>query len=161
MKNLSESDQALVSRYVDGELSARELVDFERRLLQEPLLRSAADAQRGVRGWFARTADDAGVEVPVGFADKVLQESRRLPSRESLQREAGVPGELEREEVTALRTGKGLLAAAVLVLGVSLLFANGLIRKPDTGQLEAVDQQRIEQIDQERERLKQQEARRR
>lgn len=157
MKGLNEADQMLVSRYVDGELRGDDLVEFERRLLQEPRLREAADGQREVRQWFAQTSDDSALTPPSGFAEKALLAARRLPPREALLGEVAVRGEVEIDRDAAMRTGKGLLAAAALVLGFSVVFASGLIERQDAGYLQAIDQERIERIDQEREEVWQRE----
>jgi anti-sigma factor RsiW len=151
MRGFTEHDQRLVSRFVDGELSGAELIEFERRLLSEPELRQAADTQRATRTWFEglRVAEgerDAGGELSSGFADRILQEARRGVDRAA---EADVPGELELAERSALRLGSGLLAAAVLIFGFALLFSTGLVRPADSGRLEAADERRIEQIDRE------------
>ncbi len=150
MKQLSEADQRLLSRLVDGELAGEELTELERRLLREPRLREAVEGQRETREWFEKVRVQEsrdGVTVPAGFAARVVEQVRRLPDREELLAEVGELGERESEERTTLSLGRGILAAAALIFGVSLLFAGGLVRPADSDQLEAADDQVIERID--------------
>ena len=148
MKNLREDDRRLVSRFVDGELQGDAAVEFERRLLQEPALRDAVDEQRSMRQWMAKTAGEPQA-LSAGFTDRVLQEARRLPTRESLLHEADVPGEIERNERSAVRLTQVLMGAAAAILVTTVLFSSDLMRATDSRHLDAVDTKRIEEIDQE------------
>ena len=151
MKNLSEADQILVSRFTSERLTGQELADFERRLLREPVLRASVDEQREVQDWFAhvRASESVspGADVAAGspgFVEGVMHEARRRSPVE----QSGVEelGETQLRERSVIRTARALLVAAALVLGLSLLIAGGVLRPGDGDRLSA-DPDRVEQID--------------
>jgi hypothetical protein len=137
-----------VQRYVDGELRGAVLAEFEARLLRDAALRAAVDESRALRAVLASAAaSDAA--APAGFASRVLDEVRRLPSRAELATEATG----ERQDLThVVAMARRLFVAAVLIGGVALLIWAGLLRRADSARVEASDrkamvelQQRIEQ----------------
>ena len=146
MKHLSDEDQRLVSRLVDGELVGEELANLERRLLQERPLREAVEEQRESREWFGRVRDERDPVVPPDFSDRVLAGVRDLPERSVLLHEAAVPGEIEREREGAIVTARALLVAAVLILSLSLAVSGGLMTRSDSGVLEAADSKLVDEI---------------
>ena len=110
-------------------------------------VRPAASEQHGA----ATRLDtrEAGNDEYVPITDRVLQEARRLPTRESLLHEADVPGEIERNERSAVRLTQVLMGAAAAILVTTVLFSSDLMRATDSRHLDAVDTKRIEEIDQE------------
>lgn len=154
---LSRNDEALITRYADGVLTGDALADFERRLLADPALRAAAEAQRETHGWLgrARDAEDRNAKgsdansrrdsVAPGFAGAVLAATRRLPSREELQAE--IDPFVERELSHTARTARMLCIAAAVIFGMSLLTWGGLLQDSDPQHLEASDEDRIREID--------------
>ena len=149
MKTPGAADQALVSRFLDGQLNGPGLAEFERRLLSEPALRAGVEDQRQVQDWFGQIRAGERDEVAASRPDlveQVLREARRLPAREALEGEAAVPGETQLRERAAMRTGRVLVSAAALIMGLSLLVAAGLLQPSDSGRLDATEQ-RVDEID--------------
>lgn len=136
MNAVSDRDARLISRYVDGLLEGPERIDFERRLLQEPDLRSAVEAARETGSWFENLRG-ATPRAPADFSSRVLAAVQGLPPRRELLAEAGVPGEIEEFEAALARTGRRLVAAAALVLATALALWAGLRLDGGARRLEA------------------------
>lgn len=142
------TERLLVQRYVDGELAGATLGEFERRLLRESRLRESVAELRAVRRALAAAAS-APASAPAGFSARVLDEVCRLPRRDDRRRQAdAVDGEIAAMRVMAHR----VMVAAVLLCGLALLVWAGLLRRADSGRVDAADrkalldlQQRIEQ----------------
>ncbi len=144
MKGLSEADRRLVVRYVDAALSAPERAAVERRLLAEPLLRAAVEQQRAARVWLRAAAEKEPLPSPTaGFAARVLDSVRRLPSRDELLAAEEVVG----VDASLLVLARRIIAAALVVFAVGMAVWGGVLRHTDPVRLEASDIRRIEQLD--------------
>lgn len=143
MKRLSKTDELLLARYLDGEMTAGQRADFESRLAEDPALQ-AAEAEARQQSGAIRDSDPLlfGSRIPVGFATSVVQSVRQMPSREDL-----IAKGVEEEAVcVAIGHARRLLTAAVVVCGVSLLFGLKVLVAPDTGSLQA-SQQELQELD--------------
>jgi len=135
-------DLLQVQRYVDGELSPGGCAAFEARLGEEPSLLAAVEAAREQRRLFQ---DDPAGQVPpkpLGIADTVMDQVRRLPRREELMQL--VEGE-ELADVVATTGRRWLIAAAVLLVA-AVLFGARLIQ-PSGGEAHARDEVELRQLD--------------
>ena len=119
-----------LQRYVDGEMPSDEQVHFEARLSEDEELVAAVDELRDLRACFAseRSADVAGAPASPGLTSRVLAEVRR-----SSLTPAGRVEEMHRVDHWSRRA----VIAAVFVFGLAMLVFAGLLRKVDTGRLEA------------------------
>ena len=137
-----KADLLQVQRYVDGELSPEGCAAFEARLGEEPSLLVAVEAAREQRLLFQ---DDPAGQLPpkpLGVADAVMDQVRRLPRREQLIQL--VEGD-ELADVMAA-TGRRWLIAAAALLVVALLFGARLIQ-PSGGDVHARDEIELRQLD--------------
>jgi anti-sigma factor RsiW len=143
MNRVSKTDQSLVNRFVDGEMEGAELQSFEGRLEQDAALR-AAEAETRQQSQSIRASDPlpASATAPAGFATKVLDSVRRMPSREDLVAQCA------EEDATAGALGyaRHLLVAAAVICGLALLFSLKALVVTDTGSLQASDQE-LEALD--------------
>jgi hypothetical protein len=112
---LSESDEAVLTAYVDGRLETAERAELEARLAREPALAAALDRQRA--GLSAITAAVESVSAPLALRTRV----------EELQRSGGKVARPRRER----RRGwgwlpsAGLAAAAVAAVAIVVAFSGG------------------------------------
>lgn len=133
-ENTNEKTMIEAARYVDGQLDTPQRAAFEARLLREPDLRAAVQETRALRLVIAHAAADEPPVVPPTFRTRVLQEIRRVPSREELLEDVA---EATAEPGAAFATARRLLAAAALIFGLALLMFSGLLRSADHARLEA------------------------
>lgn len=147
---MNKADLMEVQRYVDGELSSERLAAFEARLGDEHALRAAVESARAQRRLFE---DDPAKELPskpLGVADAVMDQVRRLPRREELMQL------VEGDELAGVvaNTGRGWLIAAAILVVAALLFGTQLIR-PSGGKAYAQDQVELQRLDKIYRRLQQ------
>jgi anti-sigma factor RsiW len=146
MRHPDKAELLLIGRFVDGELGGVEHAAFARRVAADADLRAAIDDLRKHRR-LVRSADDAVgpmAGVPVGFAARVLDSVRRMPSREELVRLSD-EGDWIAEVVGFARR---LVVAAAVILGVALLLGLLALGAPDTENLSASATEELRQIDQ-------------
>jgi len=117
-QKVSENDERLLYRFLDGELVGDETVACRARLEREPLLRQALQAMQDRARGFVTVRSEAMV-APAGFNAKVLAAARRLPERAAL-REAEVGASV----VVMCRR---LLLAAAILFGIGFLWHSGLL----------------------------------
>jgi len=146
--HVSQNDERLLYRFLDGELTADEAVACRARLECEPLLRQCLEELRDRASGFATARAEANAApaglAPAGFTTGVLAAVRRLPDREALR-----AAELTPHLVVLCRR---LLIAAAIVIGLGLLWQTGLFtgRGADTlqarpGEMEQ-EMQRLDEI---------------
>jgi anti-sigma factor RsiW len=124
---LSSHDARLLHRFLDGELAAADAEVFRARLLAEPALRAAVEAEQGLRAGFAAVRVPER-RAPAGFTANVLAAARRLPSA----------GELEAAAAGATRVlCRRLLLAASILFGIGLLWHAGLVNGGSPGTMHA------------------------
>lgn len=133
-----------VQRYVDGELQGAALAEFEARLLRDAALRAAVEESRSLRAVLASAAAPAAA-APAGFAARVLDEVRRLPSRAELAAD-GAGDDRDLAHVVAM--ARRLFVAAVLIGGLALLIWAGLLRRTDSARVEASDRKALLELQQ-------------
>jgi anti-sigma factor RsiW len=120
-----EEDVHAVARYVDGEMAHDDRVAFESRLAADPGLASEVEELAGLRRMFAPERVTQGPAPSSGFRARVLAEvaghtAERGPERETF-------------DVFCRR----IVVAAALLFGLGVLVFAGLLRRADTGRLEA------------------------
>lgn len=122
---VSQNDERLLFRFLDGELSGDEAAACRARLDREPLLRQCLEELRDRASGFA-TARAEVRTAPAGFTSGVLAAVRQLPDRAALRASEGEP------ELLVLC--RRVLIAAALVVGIGLLWHSGLFtgRSADT-----------------------------
>lgn len=115
---LSQDDERMLDRLLDGELDASAASALQARIDAEPSLRSAFEGRQCVRAAFA-AARGVQVAAPAGFTANVLAATRRLPTR----------GELEQADVgeSIVRLCQRILLAAVVVVGLGWALYGGLL----------------------------------
>lgn len=126
--NVSQRDQQLVQRHLDGELAPTERDAFHARLAAEPELRACVEAAQGMRGLFAAARSES-FRPRAGFRAAVLDAVRQLPSRLQLEQ-----ADLAARSVAFCR--RLLLAAAVLG-GIGLALGSGVLGHSDSATLQA------------------------
>ena len=141
MRKLGKADQVLVARYLDGELVGDQRLEFEKRLVADAALRAAADSLCAQR-LRIRAADPAVPAGPVSgdFAASVVQQVRRMPSRSDLVAQSTA----EAAAATAVDYARHLMVAALVVCGFGLLFGLKVLVAPDTGALQATEQELLD-----------------
>ncbi len=139
--HLTEEDQMLVARFVDGELDAPARREFETRLADEPALRAAVDELTQTSSLFDAGRAEATPQPSEGFQDRVLREIRRLPTGQELATAGS--GDVAHFEAFCRR----LMVAAVLLIGLGVLVFAGILRQSDTGKLEASPQEVREEME--------------
>ena len=141
MSNSRSVDEMLVQRHADGELNGAARDRLQARLLVEPELQRMLEEAEGTRALFRRSAAGAPDPLPTpGFAERVLQRARRLPTGEELE-------DLE----SAVRAGdllfaRRLLVAALVLVGALVAFGAGLITVAEPDSLEATPDEISAQI---------------
>lgn len=127
MNDHNDNDRVAVNRYVDAEMSAPQRTAFEARLRAEPALAELLAEAEALRAVFAVARAEPAPMRRAGMSARVLA---RL--------QAGAPeegrGDLERQ---IQRVARACVLAAAAVLLVATLFAAGILRLPDSGQLQA------------------------
>jgi len=127
-QQVSENDQRLLYRFLDGELVADEAAACRARLEREPLLRQCLqELQDGARGFATARAET--MAAPAGFNAKVLAAARRLPDRAALRE-----SELGDRMMVLCRR---LLIAAAILFGIGSLWHSGLLDGRSTDSLQA------------------------
>ena len=127
-QNLSQHDELLLQRHLDGELDAAANAVFRTRLATEPGLAKAAEAARSLRAGF-RAVRDASMRPSPSFTAGVLAAARQLPSRHLL----------EQADVAAAAAGfcRRILLAAAVLAGLGLLWHSDLVNHPQPATLQA------------------------
>lgn len=139
------TDRLLVQRYVDGELAGATLIEFERRLRRETRLSESVAELRAVRQALAAAAT-TDVSAPAGFSARVLGAMCRLPS-------PGAPGSEADHQVAAMKVmARRIMVAAVLLCSLALLVWAGLLRRADSGRVDASDRKALSDLQQRIER---------
>jgi anti-sigma-K factor RskA len=141
---LNKNDERLCARFVDGEMTAAERAEFEKRMANDRDLAVAvqrvdADA-RAVRGALPETH-----KAPAGFSTAVLDKVRCMPSREDL-----IQLTVDEDTVASIMVyGRRLLVAAVVVFAISMLFSFQLFKSAGGTDLEAdALKKQMDQLDQ-------------
>lgn len=126
-KSLSNPDLMLLDRFLDGELAPEARAALQQRLLAEPALRDGLAERTQLRTAFRAEADAGpGFRPRAGFADRVLQASRRLPV------ETGTDG-----EASIVRLCRRILLVAAAVFAAAMLWQSGLFGTGGEGSLQA------------------------
>lgn len=126
--NLSNRDELLVQRHLDGELSPTDAAAFAVRLDAEPTLREGLALARALRGAFV-AAREGAVRPRAGFKAAVLGAVRKLPTR--LQ--------LEQADVAdrTMSLCRRLLLAAMLLGGIGFAVGAGLFGGAEANTMQA------------------------
>jgi anti-sigma factor RsiW len=138
--NLSATDERLLHRFLDGELTEPEAAACRARLEADAAFHQGWLALEGLRR-VVGAAKPASVAAPAGFTASVLAAARRLPSREQLR-------ELEAERVAVgqgvMTLCRRLLIAAAVLFCLGLAWQSGLFgdRRDDMLQAAPGDVQR-------------------
>lgn len=138
---LSQRDDSLLQRHLDGALPADAAAAFAARLLAEPELARAADAARAQRALLQAAAGPARLPS-ARFAAGVVAAARQLPTRQQLEQADLV--------ATALRVCRQLLVAAAILAAVGALWHAGMIGPARADTLQASPgalEQEIRQLD--------------
>ncbi|MBM3973573.1 MAG: hypothetical protein FJ301_05680 [Planctomycetes bacterium] len=138
---LTQRDDSLLQRHLDGELPADAAAAFAARLLVEPELARAVDAARAQRA-LLRTAAGSARQPSARFAAGVVAAARQLPTRQQLEQADLV--------ATAIRVCRQVLVAAAIVAAVGALWHAGMIGPTRTDTLQASPgalEQDIHQLD--------------
>lgn len=123
-----EVSELAIARYVDGELAEPEARKFERRLAADADLAEKLRQARELRGLFAAGRAELGPEPGAEFKTRVMRDIARLPSY----------SEWHEDVATDLGIwGKRIVAAAIIIIGLSALIYSGVIGPADSGRLEA------------------------
>jgi hypothetical protein len=125
---LTQRDQSLLQRHLDGELPADAAAAFAARMLAEPELARAADAARAQRAAL-KAAAGAGFAPSPRFAAGVLAGARALPTRQQLE-QADLAA-------TAIRLCRSALLAAAIVAAIGALWHAGMIGPSPADTLQA------------------------
>lgn len=140
--NLPHRDQLLLQRYLDDRLAPNERAAFAARLAAEPALHEAHERERALHAGF-RAAAATSRAPSASFTANVLAKARQLPSRVAL----------EQADVAAVGVGliRKFLLAAVVLVGLGLLWQSGLGREQESPHLQAVpaadEQREIDRLD--------------
>lgn len=134
------------ARYVDAQLAPEARAEFELRLVREPLLASAVRATQELRAPFSFERQQDPPRLRPDFAARVLEASRRLTT--AAERGVIVP-DAGATHGGSFSFARRLLVAAALILGLGLLMFAGLLRRADSGRLEAapVQQKKLDELD--------------
>lgn len=125
-----------VSRFVDGEMGRDEQVAFEARLRDDEALRQKVADLRGLRDLFGPERAAAGPRPPADFRARVLAAAATDGEREAAAR-------VDEVEQWAKHV---VWAAAILIAAVTVL-AVGVLRRVDSGRLEASEDEVRRTID--------------
>ncbi len=125
---ITQHDEQVLHRLLDGVLPPAEAVAFHQRLEAEPDLRREFETLQRLRAGFAAVRA-TGVVAPAGFTATVLAGARRLPSRQ----------EMEQSEVSEgiVRLCRRLLVAALIVFGFGFAWHFGGFDNAHSDTLEA------------------------
>lgn len=145
-RSLSQHDERLVHRFLDGELLADEAAAFARRLQDETQLRDRYRQLVGLRTAFTadrRQVERVGIVAPAGFAASVLAAARQLPADGRWRRDVA-------DDRVMLRWCRRLLLAAAVLLCAALAWHSGLFadREPALQASPAEMERAMEQLDQ-------------
>lgn len=138
--SISNHDQRLLHRLLDGELPATEAAAAEARVAASSELRAWLQQQRALRAGFVAGREPARTASP-GFAAGVMAAVRRLPSRPELI--------AAQQGVDFVRLCRRILIAAAVLFAVGLAWHSGLLDSRAHDQLQAAP----DEIQQEMERL--------
>ncbi|MHC5063826.1 MAG: anti-sigma factor [Planctomycetota bacterium] len=130
-----------IARFIDAEMSEAEKNGFEQRLAADASLAEAVRQARELRSLFKPGREDAGLEPTPEFKSRVMRDVAKLPSYRDWQ--DGVLLDLG-------IWGKRIVAAAIIIIGLSLMVYSGLIGPADSGRLEASTgeiEERIRELD--------------
>jgi anti-sigma factor RsiW len=136
--NLSHSDELLLQRHFDGELSSAEASAFAARLLAEPALQQRAQTLQSLRAGFVGGRTHGPRPRP-NFAAGVIAAVRELPRLEQLERAAA--------SASQVRLCQRLLLAAALLATVGFAFAAGLIGDERSDTLQAAPGAATQELD--------------
>ncbi|MBK8100076.1 MAG: hypothetical protein IPK26_23480 [Planctomycetes bacterium] len=145
-RSISQHDERLVHRFLDGELLADAASAFARRLQAEPQLRERHRQLVSLRTAFAadrRQTDRVGMVVPAGFAAGVLAAARQLPADGRWRRDIA-------DDQVMLRWCRRILVAAAVLLCAALAWHSGLFANREAAlQASPAEMERaMEQLDQ-------------
>ena len=117
MTRVNKTDEILIARYVDGELSDADRAAFVARLERDADLQTAVQAAE-TQARTLREADPQPLRAPAGFSTSVLDSVRRMPSREELVQITNDEADVE----ALVSFGRRLLVAAVVLCVAGFLF---------------------------------------
>lgn len=145
-RSLSQHDERLVHRFLDGELLGDDAAAFARRLQDEPPLRERHQQLVGLRAAFTadrRALDRGGFAIPAGFASSVLAAARQLPADGRWRRDIV-------DDRAMMRWCRRLLVAAAVLLCAALAWHSGLFANRESAlQASPAEMDRaMEQLDQ-------------
>lgn len=120
---MNETQRSVV-RYVDREMGRDEAVAFEARLREDAGLRRATEELRGLRSLFGPERAAAGPCPSSDFRARVLAAA------------AATAGRVDESAVAAV-WGRRVLYAAAVIVTTTLVLAVGVLRRADSGRLEA------------------------
>lgn len=143
MSRPNKNDECSTARYLDGQMPAAEREAFVRRLQSEAQLRDAVcAAEEQTRR--IRALAEPSMTAPAGFSAAVLDSVRRMPSRDEL---VWLTND-EESVVSMIGFARQLLVAAILVLGLALLFGFNLLGNVDNEELDAnTREQQMQELD--------------
>lgn len=139
--NRPSADEIAITRFIDCEMSEVDSREFERRLAADARLAEAVRQARELRRMFAPGRSEAGPEPSSEFKTRVMRDVARLPSYSDWQ--DGVVFDMG-------LWGKRIVAAAIIIVGLSMMVYTGLIGPADSGRLEASPaeiEERIRELD--------------
>ena len=143
MSRPNKNDERSNARYLDGQMPAAEREAFVRRLQSEAQLRDAVCAAEEQTGRIRASAEPP-MTAPAGFSAAVLDSVRRMPSRGELVRLT----DDEESVMSLVGFARQLLLAAILVLGLALLFGFNLLGNVDNEELDAITrEQQMQELD--------------
>ncbi|MEZ5964644.1 MAG: hypothetical protein R3F56_12415 [Planctomycetota bacterium] len=127
MSDPKQVDSVTIARYVDAEMSSAEQVAFEARLRAEPALAEALAEASALRAVFAVARTE---EPPVPCGVMRARVLARLQRGAGTEVASSMDGRVE-------RVARWCVLAAAAVFVAALLFVTGVLRLPDSGQLQA------------------------
>lgn len=129
----TDDPRLLCQRYVDGALQNHERAAFELRLRAEPALAALVADLRALRSTFAPMARESAPVASPGFRARVMALAAVAPESADDSPAAGDVA----DSLSLFRVLRRCLVAAAILSAISLVFLSGVLRRADSGRLEA------------------------
>ena len=139
----NDDPRLLCQRYVDGALSTAERTAFDLRLRAEPGLAALVADLRALRSTFVPMARESAPVASAGFRARVMALAAVAPeSADDSPSVATSPSAGDVADSHGLfRLLRRCLVAAAILSAISLVFLSGVLRRADSGRLEASEAQ--------------------